>query len=101
MCENGLSAETDQIVADGLQLVSMADELDSEISSFDASINGLNGVWSGEAVTALTNAFNEFRPILQQFQERLNTTGNNVQSAGNNLAATEEDITRVNNGLAD
>ena len=96
---NGLHASPADIVNDGVAVVSKAEELDAELNSFDASINGLNGVWRGDAATSLTNAYNEFKPILKKFQQLLDSKGQAVQKAGSGLGDTEAENARLASNL--
>ncbi len=87
----GIHAEPFEIVQDGKNLVSKAEELRIQLKKFEENINGLMSVWKGDAATSLSNVYNDFKPQLSSFCEMLNSKGKALYTAGNSLGQTEAD----------
>ncbi len=86
---NGLAAAPEEVMQDGNEMVSFADELKRELDSLNANKTALLEIWHGSSAEAFSGVYSGGYAKLVLFQHTLSDKGRALKTASGILSDAE------------
>lgn len=96
---DGLQVQAGSMKSDGDKTIGSAEDFLNEINNLRNNIEALMRIWNGPAASAFNSSFLEQADNLNQFQQVLNTRGENIVTSSQILNRNEEDLAAAGSHL--